>query len=77
MKASWEKHIKSDPSIMLGKPVIRGTRITVELILEKLSEGESLTQIMESHPHISKKAIMACLAFASDSIKNETAYTIS
>jgi uncharacterized protein (DUF433 family) len=77
MKSTWEKYIASDPAVMLGKPVIKGTRITVELILEKLSEGETQEQILESYPHISKKAIMACLSFASDSIKNETAYSVS
>jgi uncharacterized protein (DUF433 family) len=76
MKSAWKKYISSDPAIMLGKPVINGTRITVELILEKLSEGETPEQIVESYPHISKKAIMACLSFASDSVKNETAYSV-
>ncbi len=77
MKTVWRKYITSDPAIMLGKPVIKGTRITVELILEKLAEGEDFYQLVESHPHITKKAIMACLAFARDSVKNETAYAIS
>jgi uncharacterized protein (DUF433 family) len=43
-------YIVSDPSIMMGKPVIAGTRITVELILEKLSAGETVDQILEAHP---------------------------
>ena len=77
MKKDWNRFISSDPKIMVGKPVINGTRITVELILEKLSEGESVEQIPESHPHISKKAIMACLAFGADSLKNETAFAFS
>ncbi len=61
MKNNWSRFISSNPKIMLGKPVIKGTRITVELILEKLSAGESIDQIFDSHPQISKKSILACL----------------
>ena len=58
------KYISSDHKIMLGKPVIKGTRITVELILEKLSEGETIDDILVAHPHITNEAIRAALAFA-------------
>ncbi len=77
MKTDWKKYIVSDPKIMLGKPIIKGTRITVELVLEKLSEGEPVSQILESHPHVSKKSVYACLAYAHDSIKNETAFSLT
>ena len=50
--------VTSDPAIMMGKPVITGTRITVELILEKLSYGESIEQITSAHPHLTKKQIL-------------------
>jgi uncharacterized protein (DUF433 family) len=53
--------IQSDPSIMLGKPVIAGARITVELILEKLAAGETIEQILEAHPRLTKEAIQAAL----------------
>ena len=77
MKTDWKKYISSNPAMMLGKPIIKGTRITVELILEKLSEGESIDQIMESHPQLSRKAVFACLSFARDSVKSETAYLLA
>lgn len=77
MKTDWKKHITSNPKIMLGKPIVKGTRITVELILEKLSEGEPVSQILESHPQITKKSVYACLAYAHDSIRNETAYSLT
>jgi len=48
------KYVVSDPSVMMGKPVITGTRITVELILEKLAAGETVDQIVESHPRLSQ-----------------------
>lgn len=73
---NWKKYIISDPAILLGKPVIKGTRISVELILEKLSEGETIEAILESYPHISKEQIMACLAYAKDSLNNEVIYQL-
>ena len=60
--------IKSDPSVMMGKPVITGTRITVELILEKLSAGETIEQILEAHPRLTREAIRAALAFAAEQL---------
>jgi uncharacterized protein (DUF433 family) len=61
--------IQSDPSIMMGKPVIAGTRITVELILEKLAAGESVEQIVDSHPRLSREAVLAALDFAAKALK--------
>lgn len=60
----------------MGKPVIKGTRITVELILEKLSIGETEEDILRLHPHISKDDIKAVLAFAAQSLKGEKIYPI-
>ena len=59
-----EQLIESDPEIMMGKPVVAGTRITVELILEKLAAGETVEQILESHPCLTKETILAALRFA-------------
>ena len=68
--------IQSDPSIMMGKPVIAGTRITVELILEKLAAGESVEQILDSHPRLSREAIHAALDFAARVLKADVVYPI-
>ena len=68
------KNISINPEIQSGKPVIKNTRITVELIIEKLATGETYEQIIESYPHINKKDILACLSYASNSLKNETIY---
>jgi uncharacterized protein (DUF433 family) len=57
------QYIEINPKIMMGKPVIKGTRITVELILEKLSAGEIVENILEAHPHISKVQIQASINF--------------
>ena len=56
------KYVVSDPSIMMGKPVIAGTRITVELILEKLAAGETIDQILKAHPRLSRDAIYEALS---------------
>lgn len=73
----WRNHIQSDPKIMMGKPVITGTRITVELILEKLSNGESFEQILESHPNLTRESIRAAIAFAADTLRTDVVYPIS
>ena len=58
-----ETLIESNPEVMMGKPIITGTRITVELILEKLAAGESVEQIIEAHPSLTKEKILAALDF--------------
>ena len=68
------KYIISDPQIMMGKPIIAGTRITVELILEKLSAGETFEQILDEHPGITREAINAALAFAAEALKADVIY---
>ena len=59
--------ITSDPNVMMGKPVVKGTRITVELILEKMSAGETVEELLSAHPRLSEDAIRAALAFALES----------
>ena len=62
--------IHSDPSVMMGKPVIVGTRITVELLLEKMAAGETVEMILESHPRLTRKAVLAAFAHAAACIRN-------
>lgn len=59
------KWIRSDPSVMMGKPVSTGARITVELILEKLAAGETIEQILSAHPRLTEEAIRAAREFTS------------
>jgi uncharacterized protein (DUF433 family) len=68
---NWKSHIESNPNVLFGKPVISKTRISVDLILEKLASGDTIEDILEAYPNISKNDIFACLQFASESIKNE------
>lgn len=69
-----ENLIASNPKIMFGKPVIKGTRITVELILEKIGNGETVDHILSSYPHLSREQILACVKFAGKSLSLETIY---
>ena len=66
--------IQSNPKIMMGKPVIAGTRITVEQVLEKLASGETFEQILEAHLDLTEEAILAALAFASKALRADVVY---
>jgi uncharacterized protein (DUF433 family) len=69
-----EELIEADPAVMMGKPVVAGTRITVELILDNLAAGESVEQILEAHPRLTRSAIPATLAFAARALRADTVY---
>lgn len=66
--------ITLDPDVLVGKPVIRGTRISVELVLGLLAEGWSEAEILESYPHLSRADIQACLAYARDLVASERVF---
>lgn len=76
MENLHRRWIVSDPAIMMGKPVIAGTRLTVELILEKLAAGESIDQLLEAHPRLTSDAIHAALAFAADALRADVVYPL-
>lgn len=75
MQVRWQDRITADPKIMFGKPVIRGTRIPVELVLEKLANGETTEQLLQAYPRITAEDISACLFFAQHSVKNDILYS--
>ena len=59
---------------MMGKPLVAGTRITVELILEKLSAGEAVDQILEAHPRLTREGILAALNFPAQALRADVVY---
>ncbi len=65
------ERVEINPNVMLGKPVIRGTRIPVELILRKLSEGLSEAELLDAYPRLQREDIQAALAYAADSVAHE------
>jgi len=69
--------IVSDPSVMMGKPVIAGTRITVELILDKLAAGETIEQIVDAHPRLTREAVLAAIAFGARALRADVVYPIA
>ena len=65
------ERIEIDPKVMMGKPVIRGTRITVELILRKLSEGASEADLLDAYPRLTREDIQAAIRYAADTLAHE------
>lgn len=63
----WENHIEANPEIMYGKLVIKGTRIPVDLILEKMANGRNFTEINKDYPDIKEDDLYACLNYISPS----------
>jgi uncharacterized protein (DUF433 family) len=72
----YREIVVSNPGVMMGKPVIVGTRITVELILQKLAAGETVEQILEAHPRLNEDAVRAALAFAADALRADVIYPL-
>ena len=65
MNMSWPERITVNPEVLAGKPVIRGTRLAVEFILELLASGESQSSILQEYPGLTHEDVLACLAYAS------------
>ncbi len=72
-----ESLIVSDPKVMMGKPVVVGTRITVDLILEKLGSGESIEALLDSHPRLTREGVLAALRFAAQALRAEVVYPVA
>ena len=68
--------IQSHPNIMMGKPVVAGTRITVELLLEKLAAGESVDQLLDAYPRLTRAGVLAALEFAARALKADVVYPL-
>ncbi|CAN5642963.1 DUF433 domain-containing protein [soil metagenome] len=73
----WRKHIYSDEKILVGKPVIKGTRISVELILELLSNGWTEEMILESYPRLTTEDIKAVFAYLRDCVQQELYFPLA
>lgn len=69
---NWRDRIVSDPEILLGKPVVKGTRLSVELIIGWLGQGWTHEMLIEAYPQLARDDILAALAFAADMMREET-----
>jgi uncharacterized protein (DUF433 family) len=72
-----DERIEINPKIMLGKPVIRGTRVPVELIVRKFSEGAGEDDLLGSYPHLRRDDVRAALAYAADAVSHEQTVPIA
>jgi len=73
----YKSIIHLDPRVMMGKPVIKGTRITVEHILSELTSGMDISDIVEAHPSLDANKVRAAIAYALDIIRNEDVYELA
>jgi uncharacterized protein (DUF433 family) len=69
--------IQSNPAVMMGKPVVAGTRVTVELILEKLGAGETIEQVLQEHPRLTREGVLAAIRFGSAALRADIAYPLA
>lgn len=73
----WEERVVIDPSVLTGKPVIKGTRLAVEFIVDLLAQGWTEAQILENYPGVTREDIRACLQYATDILKSERVFPVT
>jgi uncharacterized protein (DUF433 family) len=73
----WRDRIIADPAILVGKPIIKGTRIAVEFVIDLLARGWTTEQILREYDHLTLDDIRACLAYAGELVKEERVYPLS
>jgi uncharacterized protein (DUF433 family) len=74
---NWRERIEVNPAILVGKPIIKGTRLAVELIIDLLAAGCPEEEVLRSYPGLSREDILACLAYAAEIIRTERVYPLA
>ncbi len=77
MNSRWTNRITTNPEILAGKPIVAGTRISVELILDCMASGWSVEKVVEAYPHITPEDVSAALAFAADVLRKKPFVTVA
>jgi uncharacterized protein (DUF433 family) len=72
----WQSRIVTDPEVLLGKPAIKGSRIAVELVLDRLADGWTTETLLEAYPRLSREDIQAALAYSAERVREERYLTI-
>lgn len=72
----WQQYIHSDPKILLGKPTIKGTRLSVEFILGLLANGWTIGQILDNYPTLTPQSVQAVFAFVAECMRDESLYML-
>jgi uncharacterized protein (DUF433 family) len=73
----WRDRIAADPNILVGKPTIKGTRISVELVMDLLAGGYTADQVRLQYPHLAAEDIQACLAYAREVLRSERMFIVN
>jgi uncharacterized protein (DUF433 family) len=73
---NWRERITIDPEILVGKPVIKGTRMSVEFVVDLLGRGWSFEQVLNEYDHLKREDLQACLAYASEVLRSERVYLL-
>ena len=73
----WREHIVVDPAVLVGKPIVKGTRISVEFLLDRMADGWSYAEILGAYPHLTQEQVQAAVAFASELFKDERLVAIA
>ena len=74
---NWQDRITLDPNVLVGKPIIKGTRIAVEFVVDLLGRGWTTNQVIQEYDHLTPADIQACLAYAGEMLKSERVYLLS
>ena len=72
----WRERIVVDPAVLVGKPIVKGPRISVELVVDLLAQGWSLDQVVEEYPGLRIEDVRACLSYASDLLEAESVHPL-
>jgi uncharacterized protein (DUF433 family) len=72
----WRERITIDPNVLVGKPVVKGTRLAVEFVIDLLAQGWTQQDVLQNYPRISEEDIHACLAYASAALRDEKVYPL-
>jgi uncharacterized protein (DUF433 family) len=73
---TWQDRITIDPNVLVGKPIVKGTRISVEFVVDLLGRGWTTAEVLNDYDHLKPEDIQACLAYASDVLKSEKVYLL-
>lgn len=73
---NWQERIAVDPNVLVGKPVVKGTRIAVEFVVERLALGWTVEQILREYDHLTREDVQACLMYACEILKSEQVFPL-
>jgi uncharacterized protein (DUF433 family) len=72
----WRERITIDPDVLVGKPVVKGTRIAVELVIDLLARGYTTEQVLQQYDQLAPEDVQACLAYAAEILQSERVYAL-